>query len=248
MFVYIIQFISWYNVNLDTYPLITKAITTAFIGVVGDTLAQLEQHRRHRENKRRITTTDISNKNNDNGTDNNTKTTQMNNYFHDFHYNKRRCLVNIITNLFITTLIYHYGYEMLEYYLPSSKLLQVGIDCIIFDALFVLLFYISANTIEKNGEEEKEKIQRQQKQSHNRNDNGKENLSHTSMLLAAILATWKVDLYLVPIEYILFGYFPLKVRVLGMNVIDLVWDGIVSFVIHHEEEDESDFVSTKKND
>ena len=68
------------------------------------------------------------------------------------------------------------------------------------------------------------------------------------MLLAAILATWKVDLYLVPIEYILFGYFPLKVRVLGMNVIDLVWDGIVSFVIHHEEEDESDFVSTKKND
>ena len=213
--------------------------------MVGDTLAQLEQHRRYREKKRMITTKDIDNKN---GTDNNTKTTKMNNYFHDFHYNKRRCLVNIITNLFITTSIYHYGYEMLEYYLPSSKLLQVGIDCIIFDALFVLLFYISANTIEKNGEEEKEKIQRQQKQSHNRNDNGKENLSHTSMILAAILATWKVDLYLVPIEYILFGYFPLKVRVLGMNVIDLVWDGIVSFVIHHEEEDESDFVSTKKND
>ena len=214
--------------------------------MVGDTLAQLEQHRRYREKKRMITTKDIDNKN---GTDNNTKTTKMNNYFHDFHYNKRRCLVNIITNLFITTSIYHYGYEMLEYYLPSSKLLQVGIDCIIFDALFVLLFYISANTIEKNGEEEKEKIQRQQQQqSNNRNNNYKENLSHTSMLLAAILATWKVDLYLVPIEYILFGYFPLKVRVLGMNVIDLVWDGIVSFVIHHEEEDESDFVSTKKND
>ena len=243
-----IQFISWYNVNLDTYPLITKAITTAFIGMVGDSLAQLEQHRRYREKKRRITTTDISNKNNDNGTDNNTKTTKMNNYFNDFHYNKRRCLVNIITNLFITTSIYHYGYDMLEYYLPSSKLLQVGIDCIIFDALFVLLFYISANTIEKNGEEEREKIQRKQQQSNNRNNNYKENLSHTSMILAAILATWKVDLYLVPIEYILFGYFPLKVRVLGMNVIDLVWDGIVSFVIHHEE-DEADFVSTNgKND
>ena len=244
MFVYIIQFISWYNVNLDKYPLITKAITTAFIGMVGDTLAQLEQHRRHHEKNRKImTTTDIGNYND--STADNTKT-KMNNYFHDFHYNKRRCLVNIITNLFITTSIYHYGYEMLEYYLPSSKLLQVGIDCIIFDALFVLLFYISANTIEKNGEEEKEKIQRQQKQSNNRNDNYKENLSHTSMLLAAILATWKVDLYLVPIEYILFGYFPLKVRVLGMNVIDLVWDGIVSFVIHHEE-DEADIVSTKKN-
>lgn len=220
------HFGSLYHDYLETYPLATKSITTAVIGVIGDAAAQLHEVRLRAGN-----TTSSSSA---------SHTTKV------FSLDSRRCLASIANNLFLTAPIYHFGYAWLDNMMPvggddadtssvmgssMAALAQVLVDCILFDALFVFLMYVSSVSIE----------------GYHSNDDA---LNHpiASMkrsLLPAIFASWKVNIFMIPIEFILFRYFPLRLRVLGMNFIDLVWEAVVSFSIHTEgsnsgEETESD--------
>lgn len=166
----------------------------------------------------------------------------------NFHYDVQRGLSNIINNLCITTPLYHFGYDFLDTIIPISSsssinaLLQVLIDCIIFDATFVFLLYISSGTIEnyKKAPIVIEQVDDDNDSSHERQHPIEvlSTVSLTNKLLPAILASWKMSMVTAPIEYILFRYFPLRLRVLGMNLIDLLWDGVISFVLHHEDIDE----------
>ena len=268
------QLLSWYNIYLDTHPILTKALLTAVIGIVGDAMAQYHEYRLIAKKasssllsssgsdgcKDDSTTTTIYLDNED--TDSNdslsnsgrsiitTTTFTTTRPAVNFHYDIQRGLSNMMNNLCITTPLYHFGYNFLDTIIPISSssninaLLQVLIDCIIFDATFVFLLYISSGTIENYKRVAPiviEKDDDDNDSSHERRYLQLEVLSTVSLtnkLLPAILASWKMSMVTAPIEYILFRYFPLRLRVLGMNLIDLLWDGVISFVLHHEDTDD----------
>jgi len=48
----------------------------------------------------------------------------------------------------------------------------------------------------------------------------------------AVKTMWKTSFLLMPLEFCLFRFLPLRLRVLGMNLIEILWDAIVSFMIH----------------
>ena len=263
---------SWYNIYLDTHPILTKAVLTAVIGILGDAMAQYHEHRLIAKkissslssgsdgckDDSSTTTTYFLDSNED--TDSNDSLSNHHNNITtititttrpavNFHYDIQRGISNIINNLFITTPLYHFGYNFLDTIIPISSsssninaLLQVLIDCIIFDATFVFLLYISSGTIEnyKKAPIVIGQVDDDNDSSHE-HQHQLEVLSSVSLknkLLPAILASWKMSMVTAPIEYILFRYFPLRLRVLGMNLIDLLWDGVISFVLHHEDIDE----------
>jgi len=268
----IVKLLSWYNIYLDIHPILTKALLTALIGILGDAMAQYHEHRLIAKkvssslpsgsdgckDDSSTTTTYFLDSNED--TDSNdslsihtttitaTTTITTTRPTVNFHYDVQRGLSNIVNNLCITTPLYHFGYDFLDTIIPISSssdinaLLQVLIDCIIFDATFVFLLYISSGTIEnyKKAPIIIEQVDDDNDRSHER-QHPIEVLSTVSLqnkLLPAILASWKMSMVTAPIEYILFRYFPLRLRVLGMNLIDLLWDGVISFVLHHEDIDE----------
>ena len=202
------QFGIWYSSCLDTHPLLTKATTTAAIGLLGDATAQFHEIGRLKK------------------------------------YNTRRGIANVANNLFLTAPIYHYGYEWLESLIPIydadeslsssvvgnslAAMVQVLFDCIIFDAIFVVLMVLSSSMIEGCN--------------NNTNARTVSTAHHVSSiqtnLMPAINASWKINIFMMPVEFLLFRYFPLRLRVLGMNVIDLVWEAVMSFVIHDERNQE----------
>ena len=208
------QISSWYTGYLHTFPLLTKSATTAAIGLIGDGTAQY-QYQNHKARLR----------------------TQEENIPRCFRYDKRRGLASVANNIFLTTPIYHYGYDLLESLIPIyaeensvvgtslAAFSQVLIDCILFDALFVMLMFLCSEVIE--GRKHITNV-----------DESKPRLVHLikTNLLPAIYASWKMSFLMIPIEYILFRYFPLHLRVLGMNFIDLVWEAVVSFVIHDDKD------------
>lgn len=51
-------------------------------------------------------------------------------------------------------------------------------------------------------------------------------------LWATIMASWCTSLVFIPVEFVCFGYLDVALRVLAMNVIDLLWGAIISFVSH----------------
>lgn len=238
VFFFLAQFGAWYNNYLDTYPLVTKAMTTAVIGLLGDAAAQYHE--------KRTTGSDASTTSNDASSRSSSSS-----------YDTRRGLANAANNLFLTAPIYHYGYDMLENLLPvlsedngddvSSSLVgnslaafgQVLIDCIVFDALFVFLMYISAGTIEGSNNTTINTADEPTRTSTRNHQPSPTLFSTKSMrinLLPAIMASWQINIFMIPIEYFLFRYFPLRVRVLGMNLIDLIWEAVVSFAIHDTNE------------
>ena len=48
----------------------------------------------------------------------------------------------------------------------------------------------------------------------------------------AVKTSWATSILVLPFEFILFRWLPLSLRVLGMNLIDIVWEGMVSFMLH----------------
>ena len=103
------QFGISYNTYLETYPLLTKATTTAVIGLIGDAAAQFHEERlRIGRNK---------DKGSSNSSSSSSSSSCSNNIL--FHwYDTRRGLANVLNNLMLTTPIYHYGYNILESVLP----------------------------------------------------------------------------------------------------------------------------------
>mmetsp|Transcript_2411 Transcript_2411/g.5636 ORF Transcript_2411/g.5636 Transcript_2411/m.5636 type:complete len:276 (-) Transcript_2411:49-876(-) len=209
--------LKWYTDCLDTSPLATKTVTTAAIGVLGDLVAQ--RHEFAFERKRR----------HDDDEDGPSIGAARGSRPPTFVYDRRRGLTNVANNVFLTTPIYHFGYERLESLLPTgddsllgssvSALLQVLIDLILFDAIFVFLMFLCAEVVEKRA-------------TFRAADKAELVRSH---LVPALLASWRCSALMVPVEFVIFRWLPLTFRTLGMNLIDLVWEAVVSFTIHRDE-------------
>jgi hypothetical protein len=192
-------FSAWYMSSLSAFPVLTKALTTAVIGLMGDTAAQfIEERIRSRKDG---------------------APSQFRG-----RYDRRRGLANVADGFFVTGPLLHFSYNLLETLIPVSgaatglgaslaALSQVLIDDIVLDAMFVAVMFVTTGL----GEGYKMRDIRKQ---------------FRKDYVGAVRTSWATSFILMPLEFLLFRFFPLHVRVLGMNLIDIIWEGMVSYLVH----------------
>jgi hypothetical protein len=139
-------------------------------------------------------------------------------------YDRRRGVANTLDGVLVMGPLLHYAYNYLEWLIPVSgaatgmaatvaAMSQVFIDDFILDAIFVGIMFFTT------GLGEGYSLRNIWNQF--RND-----------YTGAVRTSWATSVLLMPIEFILFRFFPLRVRVLGMNLIDIVWEGMMSYLVH----------------
>jgi len=147
-------------------------------------------------------------------------------------YDRRRGISCLVDGILVMGPLLHFAYEFLEWLIPVSgavtglaaaiaALTQVFIDDFIFDTIFVgIMFFvtgigegISLSTLYKQFRKD---------------------------YARTVRTSWATSVVLMPIEFMLFRFFPLRVRVLGMNVIDIIWEGMVSYLVHRRRHNGAD--------
>ena len=140
-------------------------------------------------------------------------------------YNIRRGLARFFECLLISSPLMHYGYDLFEALVPTigggsalyrsfAALLHVLADCVLLDAIFVMTGIICTGLMEG------------QKFRHEVIPNLRRVYFPT---LKASICTCGL---LAPLQFISFRFLPLSLRVLSVNAVDLIWNGVVSFVSH----------------
>ncbi|KAL3943282.1 MAG: hypothetical protein SGBAC_002653 [Bacillariaceae sp.] len=137
-------------------------------------------------------------------------------------YDVRRGLSIIADGIFVTGPILHFTYEFLENLIPVTgsalppslaALSQVLLDDIFVDSLFVATTFIFTGITEGYGR--------------------KKTLSQFKTdFIPTVKAGWAASLILMPLEFTCFRFLPLSLRVFGMNFVDIIWDGVLSFQVH----------------
>lgn len=126
------MFPSWYMGVLDTSPLITKSLTTAVIGLLGDTGAQCVEERIRAR-----------------------KDGSKNRWFQN--YDRRRGLSNVGGSLLVTGPLLHLAFNVLEDLIPVAgggaaasvaALTQVLINDFLLDAVFVAMTFVTTGVAE----------------------------------------------------------------------------------------------------
>ncbi len=139
-------------------------------------------------------------------------------------FDRRRAWTNVVDGMFVTGPMLHFSYNFLESLLPVSgaasglgasiaALTQVLIDDFILDGIFVGIMFITTGLGE--GCKLRDIFQQIRKD-----------------YVGAVRMSWATSILVMPLEFMLFRFFPLSVRVLGMNFIDIIWEGMVSYLVH----------------
>lgn len=215
---------TWYMGHLAASPLTTKSLTSALISTLGDGGAQYHEERTH---AKQMGLRDVSPAN--------------------FKYNRRRGLTNFADSALLCGPMLHFGYGWLERAIPTSAATvattvttavattvaadpcaskawcawsasraaaaHVLVDDFVFDAIFIAIMFVSTGIGEG--------YYLRQIWNQCRKD-----------YVPAVKTMWKTSFVLMPLEFCLFRFLPLSLRVLGMNFIEILWDAIVSFMIH----------------
>jgi hypothetical protein len=128
----------------------------------------------------------------------------------------RRSLGCLCDGIFVTGPLLHFTYNFLERVIPShggsawATLAQVLIDEFVCDPIDVGLYLIATSIIE--GKNVKQRLREK--------------------YWVTLLEGMAVSLALCPIQFISFRYLPVETRVLVVNICDLIWMSIVSYVAH----------------
>jgi len=213
---------------------VTKAITAAFISVVGDAIAQRIKLRLKMSRKQQ---NGVSEDDADNGTSpshqhvNDATTGSQNSHTCATipktkswlgWYDKRRGASIFLDCLVISGPLMHYAYDWLETLIPVhtsntispalAALLQVILDDTLVDTAFILVTFITTAI----GEGYMKDLPRQLRKD----------------FIPTVKAGWATSFFLLPIEFVCFRFLPVSLRVLGMNLVDVVWETMVSFAMH----------------
>jgi hypothetical protein len=138
------------------------------------------------------------------------------------NYDRRRGLSIILDGVFVTGPLLHFVYNLLERMFPVvgsglagsvAAMTQVLIDDFVVDALFVATLFFTTGFGE--GYSLKQIVPQVKKD-----------------YFMALKTSWATSIMLMPLEFALFRFFPLSLRVLGINFIDLIWAAMVSFMVH----------------
>lgn len=202
------QGVSWYLTQLNTFPLITKSITSGLIGVVGDFFAQWVEYRLGR---RRTTTAAAAATLNNNG-----------NHF-SIHgmYDARRGMAILVDGMFVSGPMMHWGYDFLEKIIPISSgaaslaaMIHVVADSLVLDSIFVGTAMVGTGLLE--GYKFRKDVIPQLKRDY----------------AATLKAGWTTSATLIPLQFVCFRFLPVTLRTVAMNLTDVIWNGIISFMAH----------------
>jgi hypothetical protein len=196
------QFSSFYLFHLANSPCITKSITSGVIGICGDYAAQWLDYKLKRRGKSQRKQYSIKERLSIHG-----------------NYDFRRGLAIMTDGFFISGPLMHLGYDMFENILPvgtssSAALAHVVADSIILDSTFVATAFIVTGLMEGYGL--RRHIIPQFKKDY----------------FPALRASWATSFLLMPLEFVSFRFLPVTFRTLAMNLTDVFWDTIVSFMTH----------------
>ena len=50
--------------------------------------------------------------------------------------------------------------------------------------------------------------------------------------IPTVKTAWISGLLMMPLQFLLFRFLPLSLRVLGVNIIDIFWEAYISFMVH----------------
>ncbi len=197
---------SWYMELLEWSPLFTKTATTATIGVLGDTTAQYFETR-------------LLKSTNESDSEDGTNTTESGSWFQN--YNRRRGLSVFGENILVSGPLLHFAYNFMEDILPTSYggrsaiLAALGhalLDNFVLDTIFLAIMFVTTGIAEGYVHEIIPQFKKD--------------------FVPTLLTGWVTGLSLLPIQFLLFRFFPLSLRVLGVNIIDVFWEAYVSYMVH----------------
>eukprot|EP00977_Amphora_coffeiformis_P013927 scaffold3806_cov169-Amphora_coffeaeformis.AAC.3 len=137
-------------------------------------------------------------------------------------YDPRRGLSTLLYGFFISGPLMHFAYDLFDRVLPihgnGAALVHVLADSIFLDAIFVAATYIVTGRME--GYKFRQVMPQLRKD-----------------YLPTLKASWATSIFLMPVEFVCFRFLPLNYRVLAVNFIDLIWDGVISFMAHRSRQD-----------
>ena len=244
-------FMKWYTSILSSAPLLTKTITGATIGVVGDMIAQYVERRietkqsskshnndyQHQqqqypkdttdlltmyEQQQEFSTADLSDSFNEGITISN-RNGYLNKMWQEIRrYDGRRGASVVGENLLISGPLLHVAYDTLEHLIPTTG---GGIGASVAAAGHVLADNFLLDpifvAITFIMTGLAEGYSIRELKSQFRRD-----------YPATIKTTWAASVLLAPVGFVCFRFLPLNYRVLGVNFIDIAWDAMISFSIH----------------
>jgi hypothetical protein len=197
-----------YMTNLAAFPCITKSITSGVIGFFGDFMAQsLAYTLKNKKSKTKANYASLQDRLSIQGT-----------------YDLRRGLGIMIDGFFISGPLMHVGYDLFERILPIhagagsrqalAALAHVVADSLILDSIFVATAFVVTGIMEGYGF--RKHIIPQFKRDY----------------APTLKAGWATSLTLMPLEFVCFRFLPVTLRTLAMNLTDVIWDGMISFMTH----------------
>jgi hypothetical protein len=192
----------WYLARLKASPLITKSLTSGVIGVCGDYCAQWLDYQLKRRKQHDATGISTLPAAGDGR----------------MTYNARRGLAVWMDGLLVSGPLMHFGYNFFEKMIPSGRSLgaiaHVIADSIVLDSIFVGTAIIGTGLVE--GYKFQQDICPQLQQ-----DYGE-----------TLKASWATSAAMVPLQFLCFRFLPITVRALAMNLTDILWGGVISFMTH----------------
>jgi hypothetical protein len=143
-------------------------------------------------------------------------------------YDKRRGFALSVDGMILSGPLLHYAFNLMEEHFPTdegtlvSSLIHVFITDYFIDTIYLALSFALVAMLEGQA-----------------SDLGR---IYKSDFWPTIKASLCANFLLIPLEFICFHYLSVGFRVLGMNMIDIIWQAVVSFFAHRsrKENEEND--------
>jgi hypothetical protein len=133
-------------------------------------------------------------------------------------YDVRRGMAILVDGLFVSGPIMHWGYDTMERILPVggnvAAMIHVIADSIVLDSLFVATAMIGTGLLE--GYKFRKDILPQLKRDY----------------APTVKAGWATSVTLMPLVFVCFRFLPVTLRTVAINLTDVIWNGIISFMAH----------------
>lgn len=146
-------------------------------------------------------------------------------------YDKRRGFALYIDGIVLSGPLLHYAFGLMEECFPTDEedgsfvasLIHVFITDYFIDSIYLALSFALVALLEGHA-----------------SDLGR---IYKCDFWTTIKASWCASFSLVPIEFICFQYLSVGYRVLGMNMIDIIWQAVVSFFAHRSRRENEERVA-----
>ena len=135
-------------------------------------------------------------------------------------YDARRGMAILLDGMFVSGPIMHWGYDWFERIIPTTgggnlaAMIHVVADSLVLDSLFVATAIIGTGLLE--GFKFRNDILPQLKRDY----------------APTLKAGWATSVTLMPLQFVCFRFLPVTLRTIAMNLTDVIWNGIISFMAH----------------